>query len=182
MRSILQILLVFIVSTATILDAAHASTRSDYRAVEATNTIDAYKSFLATHPKGKYAKRAQRRLEVLEEAQYVESVCPGKSIDAVPGRGPYYLEAGGRIIRRSDNSMMRDAGIDIATIDSNWSGLVCGMTIAEVDALTDVGWSVNLLTQQGLTQEIVLIMGKRQLVFQNTRLVQARGPTEIGLQ
>ena len=53
MRSILPILLVVIVSATTPLDVAHASTRSDFRDAQIVDTIDAYRSFLAEHPKGR---------------------------------------------------------------------------------------------------------------------------------
>ena len=75
--------------------------------------------------------------------------------------------------------MMRDlGGVDIANMDSNWSRLVCDMTFKEVDALINIVYSVDSLTEQGLTHTVVLVLGGRQLVFQKNRLVRAFGPSE----
>ena len=72
-------------------------------------------------------------------------------------------------------------GVDLGRMDSNWSSLACEMTVGEVDGLISVVYSAELLAEQSMTGEVVLFLGARQLVFQDDRLVKARGPAEIGL-
>lgn len=113
---------------------------------------------------------------------YVETLCPGQSVAPIPTRGPDYSDVGGRVIRRTSDSMTQNVGgVDLGRMDSNWSSLACEMTVGEVDGLISVVYSAELLAEQSMTGEVVLFLGARQLVFQDDRLVKARGPAEIGL-
>ena len=110
-------------------------------------------------------------------SRYVETVCPGRLVEAIPSHGPFFSDVGGRRIFRTDDSMMQyDGGVDLARMDANWSRLVCGMTVGEVDSLINIVHDVNLLVKLSLTGEVVLVLGARSLVFRKNQLVRALGP------
>jgi len=116
------------------------------------------------------------------QEEYVATLCPGKQVEAIPERGPAFSQTEDRIIYRADALMMQDlGGVDVPRMDSNWSQLTCNMTFSEVDSLVNIVYNVGTLTSQGSTREIVLVLDERQLVFQDSRLVRALGPTAIRL-
>ena len=101
----------------------------------------------------------------------IETICPSSGNDTPAGS----------VRRRLTHSLMKRFGFDIGRMDSNWSQLTCGMSIAEADSLVGLGYDPALLRSQSRSKTVILELGGRKLVFYGDRLIRVRGPTRIKL-